>query len=119
MVVVPMHATANTRAEWVLGARMYTDHCALCHDNSMHMLNDTGPALFGVVNRKVGSLSEYTYSPVMQAARDRGDVWTNKRLDEFLTSPEAMYPGTGMPMNFGDPKTRKAIITYLRSLKEK
>lgn len=114
--------TASAKAEdhedpLSLGKAIYTRDCSLCHDNSPHMLNDTGPALYGVVGRQVGSLSGFSYSPALTAARDHGDHWSSDRLDAFLTNPEAMYPGTGMPMNFEDPRMRHAVIAYLQTLK--
>ncbi len=61
-VVAPSSGTDDV----MRGAGIYRDHCAACHDNSAHMLNDIGPALFGVVGRRVGSVSGYDYSPALQ-----------------------------------------------------
>ena len=108
----------QTYAEKVeLGHAIYTQHCSLCHDNSPHMLNDNGPALFGIVGRRVGFLEGYQYSPALLAAKVRQDTWTSERLDKFLTNPSVMYPGTSMAMNYDDPQVRNAIITYLKTLK--
>lgn len=100
------------------GALIYAAHCATCHDDSKHMLNDNGPAMFGVVNRRVGALADYNYSGALQKARDRHDRWSAKRLDAFLANPEVMYPGTSMPMNFSDADQRVSIIAYLKTLKD-
>ncbi len=108
----------DTRTAVGRGALIYAAHCATCHDNSKHMLNDNGPALFGVVNRRVGSLADYDYSAALQKGRDHRDRWTLKRLDTFLSNPEAMYPGTTMPMNFSDRDHRASIIAYLNTLKD-
>lgn len=109
---------AQSRAEnLTLGTMIYNRDCALCHDNSEHMLNDNGPALFGVVGRRVGSVEGYDYSPALKAANAKGNHWSSSRLDKFLTNPETMYSGTSMPMNFDDPRMRKAIVTYLKTLK--
>lgn len=117
-IAVAMPAMAQTRAEnLTLGTAIYNRDCALCHDNSEHMLNDNGPALFGVVGRRVASVDGYDYSPALQAANAKHDRWTYSRLDKFLTNPTLMYPGTSMPMNFDDPRMRKAILTYLKTLK--
>ncbi|ESQ82684.1 hypothetical protein AEAC466_16220 [Asticcacaulis sp. AC466] len=101
------------------GARIFTQQCSLCHDDSQHMVNDNGPALFGVVGRPVGSVDGYNYSPALQRAGQSGDVWTVKQLDRFLTGPEAMYAGTGMPMHFRTTQERAAIIAYLKTLRTK
>ncbi|ESQ88854.1 c-type cytochrome [Asticcacaulis benevestitus] len=98
------------------GAQIFSQKCALCHDNSQYMINDNGPALFGVVGRRVGSIEGYAYSPALTAAAARGDTWTVTRLKKFLSGPEAMYPGTGMPMHFETPNARAAITAYLKTL---
>ena len=108
---------AATPADVALGEKIYDRHCSLCHDNSQHMINDSGPALFGVVGRRVASVEGYDYSPALEEAGRRGERWTQKRLDRFLTNPMTMHPGTGMPMNFDRPADRKAIIAYLKTLK--
>jgi cytochrome c2 len=50
------------------GKLIFQTHCALCHDDSEHMLNDNGPALFGVVGRRVGSVPGYDYSEALRDA---------------------------------------------------
>jgi cytochrome c len=102
-----------------LGAQIYARQCSLCHDNSEHMINDIGPALFGVVGRRVGSVDGFNYSPALLAGKGSGDLWTASRLDAFLTNPEHANPGTGMPVNYADPKNRAGIIAYLKTLKPK
>lgn len=110
-------AGAKTADDIAKGAAIYATHCALCHDNSEHMLNDNGPALFGVVGRPIASVDGYPYSPALKAASKGKAVWTVKKLDQFLTQPSHMYPGTGMPMNFAKASDRRAIIAYLKTLK--
>jgi cytochrome c len=100
-----------------LGRNIFEAHCSLCHDNSKHMINDVGPALFGVVGRRVASVEGYDYSPALEAAGRDGKKWTEGRLDRFLSNPMTMHPGTDMPMNFDRPEDRKAIIAYLKTLK--
>jgi len=99
------------------GRLIFQNHCALCHDDSAHMLNDNGPALFGVVGRRVGSVPGFAYSTSLQDANRRGDIWTEKRLDNLLQKPTGVYGGTSMPMNFSKIEDRKAIIAYLKTLK--
>jgi len=99
------------------GKLIFQTHCALCHDDSEHMLNDNGPALFGVVGRKVGSVPGYEYSEALRDAGLHGDRWTEKRLDDLLQKPTGVYGGTSMPMNFNKVADRKAIIAYLKTLR--
>ena len=99
------------------GRLIFQTHCALCHDDSEHMLNDSGPALYGVVGRPVGSVPGYDYSQALKDANLHGDRWTEGRLDALLQKPNGVYGGTAMPMNFSKVEDRKAIIAYLKTLK--
>ncbi len=107
------------QSEAQVGAGVFYQACGLCHDDSEHMLNDNGPALFGVVGRRVGSVEGYDYSPALRKANRKGHVWTEARLDTFLAGPQHMYTGTNMPMMFNDPKVRHALIAYLKTLTPK
>ncbi|ESQ75947.1 cytochrome c family protein [Asticcacaulis sp. AC402] len=99
------------------GSALYFKACSLCHDDSAHMLLDTGPPLFGVVGRRVGSVEGFTYSPALQKGYRKGHRWSEKRLDKFLAGPQHVYGGTDMPMMFNDPKVRQNLIGYLKGLK--
>ncbi|MBW8880953.1 MAG: hypothetical protein JF615_05835 [Asticcacaulis sp.] len=110
-------ATPAQSDEIQVGAGIFYKNCGLCHDDSAHMLNDNGPALFGVVGRKVGSVEGFDYSPALLKANAQGHIWSEKRLDRFLSNPQHMYTGTNMPMMFNDPKVRHALIAYLKSSK--
>ena len=83
------------------------------------MINDIGPALFGVVGRRVGSVDGYNYSTVMMEGYARGDVWTTEALDTFLTNPDHVRPGTGMPFMIEGAKERAGVIAYLKTLRTK
>jgi cytochrome c len=114
-----MTARASEASRVAIGAQLYAQKCSLCHDNSQHMINDIGPALFGVVGRRVGSVEGFIYSPALRDADMRGDIWTTKSLDKFLTNPSHVRPGTGMPFIISDPKTRAGVVAYLKTLHSK
>ena len=45
-------------------------------------------------------------------------TWDDKTLDEYLTNPMKVVPGTKMTYaGLADPAQRKAIIEYLKTLK--
>ncbi len=115
MAAAPAGAGSLDQAQ--KGKLIFQTHCALCHDDSEHMLNDNGPALFGVVGRTVGSVQGYQYTAALRDAGAHGDRWTEKRLDDLLRKPTGVYGGTTMPMNFSKVGDRKAIIAYLKTLK--
>lgn len=118
-IVAASGAHADDRDKIARGSWIFSADCVVCHDDSLHILNDSGPGLYGVVGRRVGSLGGYAYSPALRKANAAGDRWTPQRLKQFLANPEAMYSGTDMPMNFSNPEDRSAIVAYLKTLKPK
>jgi cytochrome c len=78
--------------------------CKACHALDRASGQKPGPQLAGLIGRKVAGDPAFDYSPALQAARDKGEVWTKERLDLFLSDPEALYPGTWM----GSPPIRDA-----------
>ena len=105
------------RGQILRGQAIFQNRCAICHDDSQHMLNDVGPALFGVVNRRVGSVQGYRYSPVLKTAGQHGDRWTIERLDRLLTEPTSAYYGTSMPAAIASAADRRAMLAYLKTLR--
>lgn len=83
------------------------------------MINDIGPALFGVAGRRIGSVEGYNYTPALQDANLKGEVWTDKALDSFLTNPSHLHPGTGMPFWIPSKAQRAGVIAYLKTLRAK
>jgi nitrite reductase (NO-forming) len=73
--------------------------------------NLLGPSLAGIVGRKAGTESGYSYSPAMKQA---DIVWDAKTLDGYLDNPQKVVPGNKMP--FPGLKTqndRIDVIAYL------
>src|SRR5262245_48757518 len=73
--------------------------------------NMLGPSLAGIMGRKAGTESGYSYSP---AIRDSGLVWDGNTLDAYLADPQKRVPGNKMP--FPGLKTdhdRADVIAYL------
>jgi cytochrome c len=85
--------------------------CSGCHSVDE---NDVGPRHRGVFGRRAGSLPDYAYSP---ALRNSQIVWDAANLDRWLTSPQALVPGTKMFFSLPDPQMRADIIAYLAQQK--
>ena len=66
----------------------------------------------GLLGRKAGTVPGFAYS---EAMRSSDLVWDQKTLDEFLTAPYIMLPGTimGFP-GFAQPADRADVIAYLK-----
>ncbi len=86
--------------------------CAACHDANAQA---AGPPLAGVLGRKAGSLSGFTYSNSMKRA---GFVWDTVRLLEFVQDPQSVVSGTRMPFSgLEDPAEAADLVAYIEQLK--
>ena len=73
--------------------------------------NKIGPALYNVVGRKVGGVSDYKYSKALAAY---GKEWTFEELNGFLKKPASYLKGTKMSYaGLRKEKDRASIIKYL------
>ncbi len=85
--------------------------CAACHTINQGGANKIGPALWGVLGRKAGSVSGYKYSKAITAY---GKVWTFDEMNGFLTKPKDWIKGTKMSFaGLKNEKERAAIILYM------
>jgi len=93
------------------GQRLFADQCASCHLPG-GVSSPSGPALKGVVWRKVAGRDDFTYSGALKSL---GGAWSPSRLDGFLKDTQAFSPGVGMYFAIGDPADRKSIVDYLKT----
>ena len=84
--------------------RQAFEHCQACHALTKDAGQKPGPQLAGVIGRAVAGDPAFDYSPVLQEARGKGEVWTKDKLDAYLTDPQEVYAGTWM----GSPPIRDA-----------
>ena len=85
--------------------------CASCHSINKGGKNNIGPALYNVVGRKVGEISDYKYSKAL-AAYDKN--WSFEELNGFLTKPSKWVKGTKMAYaGLRKEKDRASVIKYL------
>ena len=92
------------------GAKVFKK-CAACHTADQGGANRTGPNLWNIVNRPVAT-ADFAYSDAMHG--QNGEIWSPERLDQYLTKPKDMVPGTTMAFA-GLPKAadRHNLITWL------
>ncbi|HZY68344.1 MAG TPA: c-type cytochrome, partial [Devosia sp.] len=91
--------------------------CGACHDMSEANTNKTGPGLYDVVERVIGSHPGFAYSAIMQEHQAAGDTWTYDHLNAFLLSPKAHMPGTKMTFaGVKNDQERANIIAFLSTL---
>ena len=85
--------------------------CAACHSIAKGGGNKIGPALWGVLGRQAGSVSDYKYSKAMAA---HGKKWSFEEINSFLIKPKDWIKGT--KMSFAGLKSkndRVAVILYM------
>ena len=92
------------------GAKVFKK-CLTCHSIGKGDPNKIGPNIFGVLNRKAGSISDYKYSKAMVAY---GKVWSFEEMNGFLTKPKDWIKGTKMSFaGLKNAKDRAAVILYM------
>jgi cytochrome c len=92
------------------GAKIFKK-CAACHSISQGGGNKIGPALWGVLGRKAGSISDYKYSKAMVAY---AKPWSFEEMDGFLLKPKDWIKGTKMSFaGIKNAKDRAAVILYM------
>ena len=85
--------------------------CAACHSINEGGKNKIGPALWSVMSRKSGELSDYKYSKAL-LAYDK--VWDFNELNGFLLKPATWIKGNKMGFaGLKDDKDRASVILYL------
>lgn len=102
------------------------NQCMACHalDHAV-----VGPQLGGVIGRKAGSVSGFSYSPLMKAAGDAGLTWNSAEITDYLKNPtqylQAYVKGKGkdvsgsskMVFMLANENQRKNVAAYLETAK--
>ena len=85
--------------------------CAACHLINKGGENKIGPALYGIIGRKVAAKEDYKYSKAM-AAYDK--FWTFEEMNGYLKKPQRYIKGTKMAFaGLRKEKDRASVILYL------
>lgn len=106
--ITPLLASASIDA----GAKVFKK-CAACHSVDKGGANKVGPALWGVVNRKVGGVEGFKYSAALS---NYGKNWTFEELNGFLHKPMKYIKGTKMGFaGLKKDKDRADVIAYMNS----
>ena len=87
--------------------------CAACHSIIKGGKNNIGPALYNVIGRQVGSISDYKYSKALSGYNKQ---WTIEELNGYLIKPAKWIKGTKMAFaGLRKEKDRASVIKYLNS----
>ena len=93
-----------------LGEKVFKK-CAACHSIVKGGKNNIGPALYNVVGRKTGAVTDYKYSKALAAYNKE---WTFEELNGYLIKPAKWIKGTKMAFaGLRKEKDRASVIKYL------
>ena len=85
--------------------------CAACHSINTGGKNKIGPALWSVMTRNAGGISNYKYS---KSLISYGKQWTFEELNGFLKKPAKWIKGNKMGFaGLKKDKDRASVILYL------
>ena len=102
----PRYATADFSS-----GEQQAGFCRACHSLEEDGGNRVGPNLYGIVGRKAGTRTGFTYSRAFSQA---DFVWTPQALDAWLADPARFLPGNLMAIpGISDAQNRDNLIAYL------
>ena len=103
-------ASLMAMGDLALGEKVFKK-CAACHSIVKGGKNNIGPALYNVVGRQIGAISDYKYS---KALSEYGKEWTFEELNGYLIKPAKWIKGTKMAFaGLRKEKDRASVILYL------
>ena len=92
------------------GEKVYKK-CKACHSIKQGGGNKIGPALWNVIFRPIGSITDYKYS---KALSSYGKEWTWEEMNGFLIKPSKWIPNNKMGFaGLKSEKDRASVILYL------
>ncbi len=90
--------------------------CAICHSFEKGQPPKIGPNLYGIVGAPRAHEAGFDYTAGLKKL---GGTWTYANLNQWLTNPMAVVPGTRMMFpGVKSEKQRANIVAYLRTLSE-
>ena len=102
--------TLMAMGDVALGEKVFKK-CAACHSIVKGVKNNIGPALYNVVGRKTGAVTDYKYSKALASFEKE---WTFEELNGYLIKPAKWIKGTKMAFaGLRKEKDRASVIKYL------
>ena len=107
------------------GAKVFKKRCFACHTIDKGGKNKVGPNLFGVHGNKPGMAKGYKYSKSYKQAADKGLVWNDDTIAEYVTDPRKFIRKASdnakarskMTLKLKKVAERDDVIAYLKTQK--
>jgi cytochrome c len=110
MALLAAAGAARAEGDAARGEKRF-EECATCHTTERGV-NNVGPSLNGLFERKAGEIADFRYSPALKKS---GITWTPQTLDTFIADPQKQVPGNRMPFaGMPDAGDRADLIAYLQ-----
>lgn len=95
------------------GKRLYI-YCQACHTLQSGGMHKVGPNLHGFMDSPAAQAEGFVFSTALTEA----DLdWNDTALDQWVTSPNSLVPGTTMVFaGIRDAKQRADLIAYLKEV---
>lgn len=116
-LALPAHAEGDAAA----GEKTF-NQCKACHmiasdSETIVKGGKTGPNLYGVIGRTMGSVEDFKYSDGLIAKHDAGEVWTVENLAAYVTDPNE-FLGSRSKMTFKLRKGAEDVAAYLATFSQ-
>lgn len=106
-------AATIPQSENKLGRRVFL-LCAACHNVVKGEPHKVGPNLNGFLGMKAGMKADFEYS---EALKNKGIVWSEETIREWLENPASYVPGTKMAfVGVKKKEQQDALIAYLKEV---
>lgn len=94
--------------------------CKICHAVGPGAKRKIGPPLNNIIGAKAGVQKDYKYSGALKSAGEKGLVWTEDKLSQYLEKPKKLVPGGKMSFPGLKKKThRDNVIAFLKTFMKK
>lgn len=90
--------------------------CMACHAVGENAKNKVGPALNGVIGRKIGTAEGYKYSSAMMEFGAGDKVWDEQLFMTYIMDPKGVVKGTKMAFaGLKKEEDVENVLAYLES----
>lgn len=120
LMIFALSWPAAVVADAAAGAAEFDRQCSACHaiqrqDGRILVGRTalTGPNLFAVPGRRLGTLTSFRYSEALSAAGAKGLIWTEEAFVGYLQDPTGW-----LRREMGDNRLRSRMVYRVRSRQE-